>query len=100
MQSGFRHVTKSGQAASLGPHVVGQRVVVRRVLPGETGPSGGPAMTDLLGTCTSWGDGVCVVVPEDGEPVTIRLDEIVSGKPVAPRPSVRHRVSPVECQRR
>ena len=30
---------------------------MRRVLPGETGPSGGPAMTDLLGVCTSWGDG-------------------------------------------
>ena len=41
----------------LGPHVVGQRVVVRRVLRGETGPSGGPALTDLLGTCLSWGDG-------------------------------------------
>jgi hypothetical protein len=30
-------------------------------LPGETGPSGGPAMTDVLGICTAWGDGVCVV---------------------------------------
>ena len=90
-------------AHTLGPHVVGQRVVVRRVLPGETGPSGGPAMTDVLGTCTSWGDGVCVIEP-DGEgrrePVTIRLPDIVSGKPVPPRPSTRHRVSPAEAQRR
>ena len=45
----------------LGPHVVGHRVVVRRVVRGETGPSGGPALTDVLGTCTAWGDGVCVV---------------------------------------
>ncbi len=44
-------------AHRLGPHVVGQRVVVRRLLRGETGPSGGPAMTDVLGVCTSWGDG-------------------------------------------
>jgi GNAT superfamily N-acetyltransferase len=83
--------------------VVGQRVVVRRVLPGETGPTGGPAMTDVLGTCTAWGDGVCVVAPDgDGshEPVTIRLSDIVSGKPVPPRPSVRHRVSPADAQRR
>ena len=77
----------------LGPHVVGQRVVVRRVLRGETGPSGGPAMTDVLGVCTSWGDGRCVVVLESGEPVEITIADIVSGKPVPPRPSVRHRVS-------
>ena len=43
-----------GTAHGLGPHVVGQRVVVRRVVRGETGPSGGPAMTDVLGICTSW----------------------------------------------
>lgn len=50
-------------------------------------------MTDLLGTCTAWGDGVCVVAPAGGPPVTIALADIVSGKPVPPRPSVRHRVS-------
>ncbi len=84
----------------MGPHVVGKRVVVRRVLPGETGPSGGPAMTDVLGICTSWGGGECVVQPESGEPVRIALTDIVSGKPVPPRPSVRHRVSPLEGQLR
>ena len=77
----------------LGPHVVGQRVVVRRVLRGETGPSGGPAMTDVLGVCTSWGADRCVVAPESGDPVEIEIADIVSGKPVPPRPSVRHRVS-------
>ena len=80
--------------------MVGQRVVVRRLLPGETGPSGGPAMTDVLGVCTSWGDGLCVVQPETGEPVRIRLADIVSGKPVPPRPSTRHRITPLEAQRR
>jgi ribosomal protein S18 acetylase RimI-like enzyme len=84
----------------LGPHVVGQRVVVRRVLRGETGPSGGPALTDLLGTCMSWADGTCVVQPESGPAVTIALSDIVSGKPVPPRPSARHRVSPLAAQRR
>ncbi|KAA1425712.1 GNAT family N-acetyltransferase [Nocardioides antri] len=77
----------------LGPHVVGRRVVIRRLLRGETGPSGGPAMTDLLGVCVAWGDGVCVVQPEDGPPVEIAISDIVSGKPVPPRPSVRMRVS-------
>jgi len=74
--------------------------VVRRVLAGETGPSGGPAMTDVLGVCTSWGAGLCVVQPETGDPVRIRLGDIVSGKPVPPRPSTRHRVTPLEAQRR
>ncbi|GAA4697685.1 GNAT family N-acetyltransferase [Nocardioides conyzicola] len=84
----------------LGPHVVGQRVVVRRVLRGETGPSGGPALTDLLGNCLAWGDGGCVVQPETGPAVTIALADIVSGKPVPPRPSPRHRVTPLDAQRR
>jgi len=82
----------------LGPHVVGQRVVVRRLLRGETGPSGGPAMTDLLGVCLSWGDGLCVVQPEQGGPVEIAIADIVSGKPVPPRPSVRMRVSPRDAE--
>jgi N-acetylglutamate synthase len=83
--------------------VVGRRIVVRRVVPGQTGPSGGPALTDLLGTCTAWGDGVCVVEPDgagDRAPVTIPIDHIVSGKPVPPRASTRLRVSPQEAQRR
>ena len=72
---------------------MGQRIVVRRVLPGQIGPTGGPAFTDLLGTCLAWGDGVCVVQPETGTSVTIELADIVSGKPVPPRPPARHRVS-------
>jgi len=77
----------------LGPHVVGQRVVVRRVLPGKMGPSGGPAMTDILGVCVSWSETDCVIQPESGPEVAIPLSLIVSGKPVPPRPSVRQRVS-------
>src|SRR4051794_17826920 len=87
----------------LGPHVVGHRVVVRRVVRGEIGPSGGPALTDVLGTCTAWGEGVCVVQPDGGgprAPVRIAIADIVSGKPVPPRASTRHRVSPREAQLR
>ena len=87
-------------AHGLGPHVVGQRVVVRRVLRGETGPTGGPAMTDVLGVCVRWGDGVCVVQPEDRPAVEIAIADIVSGKPVPPRPSARLRVTPQDAQRR
>jgi len=56
-------------------------------------------MTDVLGVCTSWGDGVCVVQREEG-PIVIAVADIVAGKPVPPRPSPRHRVGPVEAQRR
>lgn len=87
-----------GTAHGLGPHVVGQRVVVRRVVRGETGPSGGPAMTDLLGTLVSWGSSTCVVAPETGAPVTIDLADVVTGKPVPPRGSVRQRVSVREAE--
>ncbi|MCW2813853.1 MAG: family N-acetyltransferase, partial [Nocardioides sp.] len=75
----------------LGSHVVGQRVVVRRLVRGETGPSGGPAMTDLLGVCEAFGDGVLVVRPEGAASVTVALADVVSGKPVPPRPSLRDR---------
>lgn len=88
------------EAHRLGPHVVGQRVVVRRVVPGETGPSGGPALTDVLGVCLRWSDGECVLQPEEGPAVTIALELIVSGKPVPPRAAPRFRVSPRECQLR
>ena len=93
-------MANSSEAHGLGPHVVGQRIVVRRIVHGETGPSGGPAMTDLLGICTSWGEVECTVAPEIGEPVRIALADIVSGKPVPPRPPTRHRVSPLEAQTR
>ncbi|MFT4263867.1 MAG: GNAT family N-acetyltransferase [Nocardioides sp.] len=73
-------------------------MVVRRLVPGELGPTGGPAFTDVLGVCTSWGDGVCVVQPSAGPPVSIPLDLIVSGKPVPPRPSTRLRVSAREAE--
>lgn len=69
----------------LGPHVVGQRVVVRHLLPDGRA-------TDVLGVCTAWGDGVTSIDSLRG-PVTIAIADIVSGKPVPPRASVRHRVS-------
>ena len=81
------------QPPGLGPHCVGQRVVVRRVLRGRTGPSGGPAMTDLLGVMESWDGATTAVRAEDGTLTEIAIADIVSGKPVPPRPSARQRVS-------
>jgi ribosomal protein S18 acetylase RimI-like enzyme len=85
-------------AHGLGPHVVGQRVVVRRLVPGETGPTGGPAFTDVLGELLSWADGRAVLRTESGTTVVIETALIVSGKPVPPRPSTRHRVGVREAE--
>ena len=50
-------------------------------------------MTDVLGVCESWADGIATIRREDGSVVEICTADIVSGKPVPPRPSVRQRVS-------
>lgn len=83
----------------LGRHLVGQRVVVRRVLPGETGPSGGPAMTDLLGVMESWAGGVTTVRSASGQVTVIAVADIVSGKPVPPRASVHQQVTAQQAER-
>lgn len=65
---------------------------------GETGPTGGPAFTDILGVCTSWADGIAVIERESGERVSVPVAEIVSGKPVPPRPNVRLRIGVREAE--
>lgn len=78
---------------------VGQRVVVRRLLPGETGPSGGPAMTDILGVLESFDDEALVVRRDDGVQITIAQSLLVTGKPVPPRASTRLRITPEQLER-
>lgn len=56
-------------------------------------------MTDLLGVMESWSDAATTVRAESGELITIALADIVTGKPVPPRPSVRMRVSAEEAER-
>ena len=79
---------------------MGSRIVVRRLLPGRTGPSGGPAMTDLLGVCEEWTADDLAVRAEDGTLVRIPLALVVSGKPVPPRASVALRVPAADLHRR
>ena len=55
-------------------------------------------MTDVLGTCTAWGGGRAVVRTEAGEVIEIATADIVSGKPVPPRPSMRDRIPAHEAQ--
>lgn len=56
-------------------------------------------MTDVLGICESWADGLATVRREDGSRVEIPTADIVSGKPVPPRPSVHRRLGAVEADR-
>ena len=56
-------------------------------------------MTDVLGVCESWADGVCTVRREDGTTVEIATADIVSGKPVPPRPTVHRRLGAAEADR-
>ena len=55
-------------------------------------------MTDVLGICESWAGGIATVRREDGSVVQIATADIVSGKPVPPRPSARLRVSAREAE--
>jgi N-acetylglutamate synthase len=86
--------------SGLGPDCVGLRVVVRRVVPGDTGPSGGPRMTDVLGVMEAWSGGMTTIRREQGDPVHIALADVVAGKPVPPKPSVRLREPVAELSRR
>ncbi len=56
-------------------------------------------MTDVLGVCVSWADGRCVVRREEGDLVEMATADIVSGKPVPPRPSVHRRLGAEEADR-
>lgn len=84
----------------LGPHVVGRRVVVRRLVRGESGPTGGPAFTDVLGVMERWSADTAEVRTESGALVRIAVADIVSGKPVPPRASPRQRISASAAERR
>jgi ribosomal protein S18 acetylase RimI-like enzyme len=77
---------------SLGPHVVGLRIVVRQLLPDGRA-------SDVLGTCTAWGPDSLTVDRDGHGPVVIPLSTVVTGKPVPPRASVRARVGAAEVER-
>jgi hypothetical protein len=68
---------------------VGRRVVVRRMLRGERGPSGGPAFTDVIGVLEEWDDEHLVVRHRDGDAVRIARADVVAAKTVPPPPPRR-----------
>lgn len=65
----------------------GQRVVVRSRVPGETGPSGGPAMTDAVGVIEYADEDEIVVRRKDGSLRRVARADIVTMKPVPPPPT-------------
>jgi N-acetylglutamate synthase len=77
----------------LGADHVGRRVVVRRAVPGERGPSGGPALTDVLGVLEAATDETLRVRRDDGDVVTVDRAFVVAAKPVPPRTPARPRIT-------
>jgi N-acetylglutamate synthase len=68
---------------------LGQRVVVRTLVAGERGPSGGPAMTDVVGHLEVADAREVVVRRRDGTMQHIARADIVAMKPVPPPPAPR-----------
>lgn len=76
---------------ALGPQDVGSRVVVRRVLRGEHGPSGGPAFADVIGVLEEWDEETLAVRHRDGSLVRVERAAVVAAKTVPPPPARPHR---------
>jgi hypothetical protein len=70
----------------LTPADVGHRVVVRSRVPGETGPTGGPAFTDVIGVLETWAEHTLSVRRADGRLVRVAEALVVAGKRVPPPP--------------
>ncbi len=75
----------------IGPDDVGHRVVLRRRLPGETGPTGGPAYTDVLGILESWDAATVRVRRSDGRLIEIETADVARAKRIPPPPAPRER---------
>ncbi|MBA3279783.1 MAG: hypothetical protein H0U22_13955 [Geodermatophilaceae bacterium] len=77
-------------AAGISPDDVGRRVVVRRRLPGQTGPTGGQAYTDVLGIVEHC-DAITVSIRRSDDTLTEMLIVDVARAKRIPPPPVRRR---------
>lgn len=73
------------------------RVVVRH-LAGGMGPSGGPALNDVVGRVLAVDDQSVTVQRRDGRSAVVSLDEIVTWKVVPDRPLRRRRAMDVDVE--
>jgi ribosomal protein S18 acetylase RimI-like enzyme len=79
------------------PGLIGQRVVVRHVVDG-TGPSGGPAMTDVVGRVLAADEATLTVERRDGRHARVAWETVVALKPVPDRPLRRRRALDVDAE--
>ena len=70
----------------IGPADVGHRVVVRRRLPGETGPTGGQAYSDVLGVVEYCDAATVGVRRADGHLVEVAITDVARAKRIPPPP--------------
>ncbi|KAA1400233.1 GNAT family N-acetyltransferase [Aeromicrobium ginsengisoli] len=75
---------------------IGQRIVVRHVV-GGTGPSGGPAMSDVIGRVRAVDENSVTLERRDGRTQVVVLSDVVTWKPVPDRPLRRRRAADVSA---
>lgn len=71
---------------SLPESMLGVRVTVRRLVRGETGPTGGPAVTDVIGRVVAIDAEHATIERRDGELVEVRRADVVAAKRVPDGP--------------
>lgn len=81
---------------SLLEELVGRRVVVRHLLPGQTGPSGGPAMSDVVGWVRDLDARAIRIERRDGSYASVPIQDIVTAKAVPEGPK-RRRTRPAHA---
>ncbi len=72
--------------------LIGRRVVVRSLVSGERGPSGGPAMTDVIGVLESADELEVTVRRSDGTARRVARADLLVVKAVPPPPEPRSSV--------
>lgn len=78
------------------PANIGKRMVVRSIVAGF-GPSGGPAMTDVVGRVLAVDDLQMTVERRDGSTVNIALATVVAAKIVPPSPARSRRAQAISA---
>lgn len=68
---------------------IGDRMSVRLRIPGETGPTGGPAMTDVVGRVVALTAASARLERRDGSIVDVRLSDVVAARRVPDGPRRR-----------
>lgn len=77
----------------LSADLVGARMVLRSIVPGQRGPSGGPALTDVVGRMLEHRQGAVTIERRDGSLVEVDLALVVSARRV-PDGAARVRTRP------